>query len=265
MSDHWEIYALKYAERNERTRADSFLMDPYHDSQHDMDYFIWLLKNDSKTILVDTGYDLEEGKSRNRPILQAPSAMLEDFGSTPDSISDIILTHLHYDHAGSLKEFPNAVMHLQEEEMRFATGPCMCSDHIRMPFTGEHVCDVVRSLYAGRLNFSNGSNEIAPGVEVHLIGGHSRGLQCVRVRTKRGWVVLASDASHYYENYRSKKPFPIVVDMENMMDGFNTLSKLADSDNHIIPGHDPLVRKFYPSVTKSDDRIVALHAEPSKS
>ncbi len=263
MSDVWEIFALKYAERNTRTRADSFIMDPHHDTPHEMDYYIWLLTNGTRSILVDTGYDLEEGGVRERPIIQAPSSMLAEFGHAAETIDTIILTHLHYDHAGSLKEFPNATLHLQELEMQFATGPCMCHDHLRMPFTGEHICDAVRSLYQGRLSFVSGTKQIAPGVECHLIGGHSRGLQCVRVNTRRGWVVLASDASHYYENYRAASPFPIVVDLENMLEGFKRLRALADSDDHIIPGHDPLVRKHYQAVSGQNDRIVALHASPS--
>lgn len=262
MSGIWEIFALKYAERNNRTRAESFIADPHHDAAHAMDYFIWVLKDGDKTILVDTGYEASEGERRARPIEIAPAQLLEAFGHPPDSIDTIILTHLHYDHAGSLNAFKNADLHVQEIEMQYATGPCMCHDHLRMPFTGDHICDVVRSLYAGRVQFASGSKTIADGVECHLLGGHSRGLQVVRVRTRRGWVVLASDASHYYENYREGKPFPIVVDLQNMLDGFSTLRQLADSDDHIIPGHDPLVRSIYPHSKDGDDRITLLHAPP---
>ena len=145
--------------------------------------------------------------------------------------------------------------------MSYATGPCMCHDVLRMPFTGDHVCDMVRALFAGRVRFVSGSAEVAPGVELHLIGGHSRGLQAVRVRTRRGWVVLASDASHYYENFLSGKPFPIVVDMQDMLDGFAQIRALADSDAHVIPGHDPLVRRLYPAL--GDGNVRALHADPA--
>jgi len=83
-------------------------------------------------------------------------------------------------------------------------------------------------------------------VTVHCIGGHSRGLQAVRVRTSAGWLVLASDAAHFWENLRARKPFPIVVDLQNMLDGFATLEGLASSPDLIIPGHDPLVRTCFP-------------------
>ncbi len=262
MSDIWDIYALKYAERNSRTRADSFLFDDDHASPHDMDYFIWVLRSGDQTILVDTGYDIDEAAARNRPVLQSPAQMLRGFGLDPAGVETIILTHLHYDHAGSLKEFPTANLHVQAREMAFATGPCMCHDVLRMPFTGDHVCDMVRALYAGRVSFAEGSAEIAPGVETHLIGGHSSGLQVVRVRTRRGWVVLASDSSHYYENFLKGKLFPIVVDSADMLAGFDRLRDLADSEAHIIPGHDPLVRRLYPGLSADRDDIVVLSADP---
>lgn len=262
MSDLWEIYALKYAERNARTRAESFIADPHHDLPHAMDYFIWVLRNGSRTIVVDTGYDTQEAQARHREIQINPADKLRQFGVDPDTVDTVIVTHLHYDHAGCLTAFPKASLHVQEAEMAFATGPCMCHEHLRAPFTGEHVCDMVRALFAGRVHFAAGSAAIADGVETHLVGGHSRGLQCVRVKTARGWVVLASDASHYYENYRLGKPFPIVVDVADMLSGFATLKQLAESDNHIIPGHDPIVRSLYQPLFAGDDSIVALHLPP---
>lgn len=262
MNDTWEIFALKYSERNVRQRHDSFIMDDDHASPHDMDYFIWVLKNGGSTILVDTGFDQEEAKRRNRPILRSPASMLSDFGVPPESIDKVIVTHMHYDHAGSLNEFRHAKLYVQPAEMEFVTGPCMCHDILQMPYSADHICEIVRSLFLGNVEFCDGSREIAPGVEVHLIGGHTRGQQCVRVRTRRGWVVLASDSSHYYENYRLGKPFPIVVDVEQTLKGYDILRALADTDDHIIPGHDPLTRAWYPALPGGTDDIVMLHADP---
>lgn len=98
------------------------------------------------------------------------------------------------------------------------------------------------------------------GVTVHCIGGHSRGLQAVRVRTQAGWLVLASDAAHFYENLWSRKPFPIVVDLQNMLDGFDTLQWLASAPGLIIPGHDPLVRTLFPKGVA--DHIFGLDQGP---
>ncbi len=245
MSD-WEVHAIKYADRNARIRGDSFIFDDNHDAAHAMDYFIWVLRRGAEVILVDTGYDDAEAANRDRPIRINPAEALAPLGLRSEDITTLIVTHLHYDHAGGLHLFPNATLHLQAAEMAFATGPCMCHDTLKMPFTAEHVCEAVKRLYAGKLIFHDGDGEIADGVTVHCIGGHSRGLQCVRVRTSAGWLVLASDAAHYYENFEARKPFPIVVDLQNMLDGYDTLYRLASAPNLIIPGHDPLVRAKFP-------------------
>ncbi len=243
---NWEVYAVKYADRNARTRADSFIFDDNHDAPHAMDYFMWVLRRGDRVILVDTGYDGPEAAARDRPIRMEPGAALAPLGIRPEDIDTLIVTHLHYDHAGGLHLFPNAHLHLQTAEMAYATGPCMCHDTLRMPFTAAHVCEAVTRLYRGKLTFHDGDGEIADGVTVHCIGGHSRGLQAVRVRTDAGWLVLASDAAHYYENFQARKPFPIVVDLQDMLDGFDTLARLASDPKLIVPGHDPLVRDLFP-------------------
>ncbi len=242
----WEIHAVKYADRNARTRRDSFILDDNHDAPHAMDYFVWVLKRGNKVILVDTGYDSDEAAARGRPIAMDPREALRPLDIMPEAVTEVIVTHLHYDHAGGLHMFPNAKLHMQSAEMAFATGPCMCHDHLRAPFSAGHICEVVKRLYTGKVVFYDGEAEIADGVTVHSIGGHSRGLQCVRVRTAAGWMVLASDASHYYENFMARKAFPIVVDLQDMMDGFKTLERLASHPRLIVPGHDPLVRKIFP-------------------
>lgn len=258
----WEIFAVKYAERNARTRADSFIFDDNHDAPHAMDYFMWVLRRGEEVILVDTGYDQPEAASRARPIIMDPREALKPLGIQADDITQLIVTHLHYDHAGGLHLFPNATIHLQAAEMAYATGPCMCHSTLKMPFTAGHICEAVKRVYSGRCVFHEGDGEVAEGVTVHCIGGHSRGLQAVRVQTEAGWLCLASDATHYYENVFEKKPFPIVVDLEEMLRGFETLHTLASDRSLIIPGHDPLIREIFPR--EGPDHIFRLDQGPAK-
>jgi glyoxylase-like metal-dependent hydrolase (beta-lactamase superfamily II) len=93
--------------------------------------------------------------------------------------------------------------------------------------------------------FHDGDDALAPGLSVHLLGGHTAGLQVVRVHTAVGWIVLASDASHYYENFTAGRPFPIVHDVGAMLEGHGRLRRLADSPDLVVPGHDPLVLERY--------------------
>lgn len=243
---NWEVFAIRYASHKDRTRARAFLMDDNHDAPYPIDFFIWLLRRGDEVILVDTGFDGAEAQSRGFELNKDAPAALAPFGVKPQDITKLIVTHLHFDHAGGLHLFPNAHLYMQAAEMAYATGPCMCHDTLRAPFTGAHVCEAVQRLYSGKLTFIEGDAEIADGITVHAVGGHSRGLQIVRVRTDSGWLVLASDAAHFYENFQSRKPFPIVVDLEDMLKGFDTLERLASSPDLIIPGHDPLIAQLFP-------------------
>ncbi|MEM7644394.1 MAG: N-acyl homoserine lactonase family protein [Pseudomonadota bacterium] len=246
MSGDWDVFALRYAEQTARTRGDHFIFDDHRADPCPIDFFLWLLRRGAETILVDTGYDAAEAARRDRPILRDPGQALAPFGLTPDDIDTVIVTHLHFDHAGGLHLFPNARLHMQAAEMAYATGPCMCHDALRMPFTGDHVCEAVKRLYAGKVVFHDGDAQVADGVTVHRIGGHSKGLQAVRVRTAAGWLCLASDAAHFYETYLAAKPFPIVVDLADMLEGFATIRRLASRPDLVVPGHDPLVRALFP-------------------
>ena len=138
-------------------------------------------------------------------------------------------------------------MHLQVAEMVYATGPCMCHGLLRMPFSKQHLSTVIDKLYSDKLVFHEGDDVIAEGVSVHRVGGHSRGLQVVRVHTESGWLVLASDASHFYENYLENKVFPIVVDVEDALKSFSVIQSLASEKRLVVPGHDPLVNQYFPS------------------
>lgn len=224
--DTYEVLALRYAERPERVRADSFLFDD-HAAPHPIDYFLWVIRNDERVVVVDTGYDTEEGARRGRPILRDPGACLADIGVDAEAVDTVILTHMHYDHAGALARFPKAVFHLQAAEMAYATGPCMCDAALNHPFTVQHVCEMVRHVYSGRVRFHEGDAGIAPGIEVFAAAGHSMGLQAVRVKTAAGWMVLASDASHFYENFAARKLFPIVADAPAMLRSFDRIGRMA--------------------------------------
>jgi len=262
----WEAYAIRYG-RHDRPAQANFLMplDDPHEAMP-LDYYIWLLRGPGgHEILVDTGFDAALAEKRGRKLSRSIIECLEAMGTDPARIRDVIVTHLHYDHAGSIGLFANARIHIQDREMAFATGRHMCTACIRHPFEAEHVIAMVRALFADRVQFHDGEGEVAPGVTVHRVGGHSDGLQVVRVETARGPVVLASDAMHFYANERTGNPFPIVFDLGAMTQGWRIARRLAGGDEtRVIPGHDPEVRNRFPAVPSQEGEVVALHLPPVK-
>lgn len=241
----YEVYALRYA-RHERRASENFLGGDPHDGPMPMDYFVWLVRDATRTLVVDTGFNAEAAAHRGRELLRCPAEGLKRLGVDAAQVLDVIVTHLHYDHIGNFDLFPRATFHLQDDEMYFATGRHMSNPAQSGAYDVESVVGMVREVYKGRVRFHDGDAEIAPGLTVHRIGGHTLGLQAVRIHTARGYVVLASDASHYYANMTDRRPFPIVYDVEAMISGWAHCRSLADSNEHVIPGHDPLVMLRYP-------------------
>ncbi len=260
--DLHEVFAIRYA-HHDRRAAENYIGGDPHDISQPLDYFVWAIKGAGGTILVDTGFDEAMAQKRKRTVLKPIADGLKAIGVSPDSIETVIVSHLHYDHTGNYDLFPRAQYHLQDCEMAYATGRCMCHAALRPPFEEEDVVAMVRKVFAGRVTFHDGVDEIAPGVTVHKIGGHSRGLQCVRVNTKRGPVVLASDTSHLYAHFEQGRVFPITYNIAEVVEGYATLKRLAPSLAHIVPGHDPLVTARYPAAREGlEGWVMRLDVEP---
>ena len=256
----YEVYAIRYATRP-GTRGENFLeanlgdRDP-HDGPMPMDYYVWVVRSPERVFVVDTGLSRAVAEKRRRTFLRCPAESLRLLDIDPTTVTDVIQTHLHNDHVGNFDKFPAARFHLTEKEMAYATGKYMRYACCGNAYEIDEVIGVLKLNYAGRVEFYDGAEELADGLWIHPVGGHTAGLQVVRVRTRRGWVVLAADASHYYENITRKKPFRLAFHVGEMLDAFRTVEKLASSPDHIIPGHDPLVMQRYKAPTEALDGIV---------
>ena len=258
----YAIYAIKYAYRH-ATRAENMIFSDAHDAPMPLDYYVWVIVGKNRTFVVDTGFDEKEAAKRKRDLLRSPREALQYVAVDADKVEDVIITHMHYDHCGNLGQFPSAKLYLQEREMHFATGRRMREKLFRHSFCADYVVDIVHALYDDRVDYIDGAREIAPGVSVHHVGGHTHGLQVVRVWTARGWVVLASDAAHFYDNMNRRNPFKIVFDVGEMLEAYTTVAALADSPQHIIAGHDPLVMRRFPAASKETEGIaVRVDAQP---
>ncbi len=241
--------AGRYA-HHERLAHENFLAAlpaDIHDGPMPLDYYVWMVRRDGAVYVLDTGFDEAMARKRGREFLHSPGDGLRAIGVEPSEVKDVILSHMHYDHCGNHALFPNARYHVQDREMMFSTGRHMCHAHMRFPFDEEDVVAMVRKLFAGRVVFHDGDQELAPGLSLHYVGGHSMGLQMLRVHTRRGWVVLAADAVHLYALIERGIPYPILYNAAEVVEGYRRAYQLASSPEHLIPGHDPLVLERYPA------------------
>ena len=262
MAPGYEICAVRYAHL-ERTARHNFIGGDEHDGPMPLDYYVWTVRGPGVCFVVDTGFDAAAGAARGRQLVQPVAAGLASVGVDPAQVTDVIISHMHYDHAGNHELFPRARYHLQTEEMSFCTGRAMCEGVARAAYDARDVQAMVDKLFAGRVVYHDGAVEMAAGVTLHRVGGHTRGLQVVRVHTQRGWVVLASDAAHFYANWQQRRPFPIVDDVAAYLDAFQTIEALASSPQHVVPGHDPLVLRRYPTVRDGLADAVRLDLAPA--
>ncbi|MBO0689427.1 MAG: N-acyl homoserine lactonase family protein [Candidatus Dormibacteraeota bacterium] len=259
------IFAVRYAHRATAMRSDNFYgpSDP-HDGPMPMDYFIWAIAGDDGVVVVDTGFLPEVGDRRGRTTTADASQVLTAVGAAPQDVRDVVLTHFHYDHAGGLSLFPNARFWVQQQEMAFWTGPYAARPAIKHSIEPADIVELVRCNYDGRLRFLDGDGAMAPGVTLHRVGGHAPGLQVARVETGDGVVLLASDATHYYENLQTDRPFGVVHSLPDMYAAFDRLCALVPSPADIVPGHDPLVRERYAAVSP-DLEGYAIEIRPNRS
>lgn len=259
----YALYAIRYASRD-AMRAENFMGGDPHDAPMPMDYFVWVAVHPTRTVLVDIGFSAQAAAKRRRNFLCDPIEALTLLDIDPDSIADVVITHLHYDHAGNFTRLPKAHFHLQEPEMHFAAGRHMRFRYFSSGYEVDDIVDAVRLNFAGRLMQHAGEYDLAPGIRLVPAPGHSPGQQIVCVHTTRGWVVLASDAAHYFEHLQRRRPYPAAHHIDEMLESFDLVMDMAGEIERVIPGHDPLVMQIYPPASEAlVGRIARLDVQPA--
>lgn len=242
------VYAIRYATRPTAVRAEHFYgHDLCGDESMPIDYFVWLITGPDAAILVDGGYTEQTALERgSRQHLGSPLDVAAALGYPTTRIPSIVLTHCHYDHTGYLAELPEALIHVQQREIAFWTGPDARRVMYSTMVLQQDLTNLVTANLDRRLEQLDGDAQIADGVSVHLVSGHTPGTQCVRIELEDGRVVvLASDASHFFENIEAQRPFGIAHTVPQMLDAFDRIHELAGDNGVIVPGHDPLVKERF--------------------
>jgi glyoxylase-like metal-dependent hydrolase (beta-lactamase superfamily II) len=246
----WTVLALQYAGRT-ALRSNLFHQRDERSTENQaVAYYVWLALSDTRTVLIDAGISPATAESMDGLDYHgSPIDLLGELGLTPNDIGTCILTHLHYDHTGVVAELPTARYVVQRKELEYWTGPWATRiTREQWLHSGADTQHIESADRGARLDLVDGDLDLFPGLSVHAVGGHTAGMQVVRVNTERGPVVLASDASHFYENIEDDSPFAILHALPDMYGAFDRIRELAAGTGIVVPGHDPLVRRRFPAV-----------------
>jgi glyoxylase-like metal-dependent hydrolase (beta-lactamase superfamily II) len=258
-SSDYEILAIKYGTRR-GTRSEIFLN--YHlygepDSPLDMDYYFWLIRNSERTVLVDCGFSPLGGSVRNRTQLADPLDTLAALGTGPVDIDTLVVTHAHYDHIGNLGLFPDCEVVVAADEVDFWSSSYADKRQFAHSVEATELETLADTVTQGRATLVQAEAEVAPGITVTKVGGHTPGQLVVVVDTSQGSTMLASDALHYYEEVELDRPFSSVADLPDMYRGFQLIREFQqDPRTTVVAGHDPLVGERFPRYSEDPGQLV---------
>jgi glyoxylase-like metal-dependent hydrolase (beta-lactamase superfamily II) len=256
----YEIFACKYGGPLIRKVA-IVMWNQGWDEDGPISYYVWALKAKSgEIIVVDTGPSAAQAAARKVPSFVGPLDVLGRIGATADSVSKVIVTHMHWDHIGGaetfLQAFPKAKFYVQKRELDFCLRNPICQRKPVAILFDAGANKVVGGLEGSeRLVVIDGDQTVAPGVELLLAPGHTLGLQVVRVNTTKGPAIVGSDCAHVFRGYREDNPSCFIMDMPAWLTSFDKVKSKAPLDR-IFPGHDILMSQNYPKVAEDVTQLV---------
>jgi len=246
---HYEIYAIRYATLPDFPVSE-LVADADPARKLDLAMMIWLVRGNSRNILVDSGFYHDRFfKEWHINNFIKPSDTLKPLGLKPEDITDVIISHMHWDHSDGMDLFPNARIWIQKDELQYYAGEGWQSKDTHGGIDPDDVLTLVKLNTQGRVGLVNGDGqEIIPGVTCYTGGRHTYASQYVGVNTKAGTVVLASDNMYLYENLEKHVPIAATLDAVSNLHAQDRMKRLAASPTFIIPGHDPAVMTKFPNV-----------------
>lgn len=267
----YKVYAVEYAVIPKFPTA-SFVAGADPSRRTDAAMMFWVIKGGGRIILFDSGFFrdrlIKQWKPKN---FVKPSDALRRLAIKPGEVTDIIISHAHWDHAGSVELFPNASIWIQKDEYQYYTGESWQQDTTpdqnvqkgRRAANAKHggidpedMLALVRANLAGRLRFVNGDDqEILPGIRCYIGGKHTFQSQFCSVSTRVGNVVLASDNVYLFENLEKHAAIAQTLDPVSNLHAQDRMKQIASRPGLIVPGHDPAVMERFPKVA---DRVVRI-------
>ena len=250
----YEVLAVRYGTRLAR-KAENYLNFHVYgepDEELPMDYFFWVVRDGERTIVVDCGFGADAGRRRGRTLLADPGVALMALGIDPAAVTQLVVTHAHYDHIGNLDRFPAAEIVIARREYEFWTGPYAGRTQFAHSTEAVELNRLAAAGAQGRLRLVEQTLDLVPGIELIVVGGHTPGQLVAQIAVddedgRPGAVILAADALHFYEELERDRPFFVVADLVDMYRGFDLLREMsADPGRLLLAGHDAEVPARFP-------------------
>ena len=252
----YEIYAIRYATLP-GFPVSELVPDVDPARKMDIAMMIWLIRGNGRNILLDSGFYHDRFfKDWHVNDFIKPSDTLKPLGLKPEDITDVIISHMHWDHADGMDLFPNARIWIQKDELQYYAGEAWQSKDTHGGIDADDVLTLVKLNMQGRVGMVDGdAKEILPGITCYTGGRHTYASQYVGVSTAAGTVVLASDNMYLYENLVKHVPIAETLDAASNLRAQDRMKQIASSPGLIIPGHDPAVIAKFPNVAPGIAKI----------
>lgn len=251
----YEIYAIRYATLKDFA-VSGLVAGADKSRKMDIAMMFWLIEGNGRNILFDCGFYRDQFMRQWRPAdYEKPSLALPRAGLRPEDITDIIISHIHWDHADGFDLFPKAKIWIQKEELEYYAGEAW-QGHRRTAADPDDILGLVKANTEGKVGLVNGDGqEIFPGITCYIGGKHTWQSQFIAVNTASGTVVLASDNVYLNENLEKHVPIAATLDADSNLRAQDRMKQMAASPRLIIAGHDPAVMKDFREIAPGVVRI----------
>jgi glyoxylase-like metal-dependent hydrolase (beta-lactamase superfamily II) len=256
-ADKYEVYAVRYATLA-NFPVSSLIAGADRTRRLDIAMMIWVLKGiDGRVAIVDSGFHRDQYfKQFTVKDFVKPSEAIAPLGLAPDQVTDIFLSHMHWDHAGGIDLFPAARVWIQKEEYDYYTSDAWQARTTHGGIDADDVLEIVKRNIAGKVSYVRGDDDtVLSGITFGIGGKHTWQSQFVAVQTRAHTVVLASDNMYLYENLDTHTAISQTLDAVSNLRTQDRMKSLASTPALLIPGHDPAVFDRFPRVS---DRIVRI-------
>jgi glyoxylase-like metal-dependent hydrolase (beta-lactamase superfamily II) len=258
-NDSYEVFAVKFATLNFTLPLTALAVGTSSKDSTNLCYMVYLLKGkNGRTVLVDAGFtETPPMYSMQAFTYIRPDSMLMKMNINPTDITDLVITHPHWDHIGGIDLFPNAMVWMQKEDFNYFVGTAwQKGEDPNNGFNSKDVLKIIQKNIDKKLTLVKGDDiEIIPGIKVFIGSKHTFESQWLLVNTDSDKAIIASDNTWLYYNLNNLLSIPLTFDQKAYIENLKRMKTMVKNTDWIIPGHDPLVFSKFPKVIENVVKI----------